>query len=123
MNRRWSMVSLFIVLAACRLGPPAAPFLTAEEQAVVVVRPTQETALAIARACEPVGAAEGRGDAVLRQTAVRRGANVVEVLYDAQSSSAVLHTCPVGFDAALGMYPVPAAATAGAPSVATTATP
>lgn len=98
-SRRFVFVLLALALPACRIAPPPPPFLTADELAVVVVRPSQEMALHIAQACEPVNAVTAGSDEALRQSAHRAGANLAEVLYDAGTRTAVLHACPPGFDA------------------------
>lgn len=118
---RLSLVAASL-LVACKVAPPAAPYLSNEELAVVVVRPSQDMAIRIAQYCQPVAAVTAFGDNRLRQNAHTRGANLVEVLYDAGGSTAVLHSCPVGFDAAEGTFESNDAATRGFASSVTTQT-
>lgn len=90
---------LLAAATACRIAPPAPPFLTTPELAVVVVRPSQDMSIRLAQFCEPIGALTSPTEAHLRQQAHAKGANTAEVLYDGAGSTAVLHTCPAGFDA------------------------
>lgn len=109
-------------LGACKHAPPAPPFLTTEELAVVVVRPSQDMALRLAQHCMPVSALTSPTDSHLRQSAHAAGANVAEVLYDAGGASAVLHACPQGFDAYGDTYESADAATRGSSTSTTTQT-
>lgn len=93
-----SLTLCALTLSACKLAPPTPPYLTSEELAVVVVRPSQDMAISLAQTCEPVGALTSPTDNHLRQRAYAKGANVAEVLYDAGGATAVLHRCPAGFD-------------------------
>jgi hypothetical protein len=106
--------------AACKLAPPAPPFLSTPELAVVVVRPSQDMALRLAQFCEPVAALTSPTDAHLRQQAHAKGANTAEVLYDGAGSTAVLHTCPPGFDAHAGAFETSDAAARGTATSTTT---
>lgn len=96
--RALTLVALGAVTLACKFSPPPAPFLSEEELAVAVVRPSQSMALNIAQTCEPIAAVRSGNDHLLRQTAYARGANLAEVLYDGRGSTAVIHRCPLDFD-------------------------
>ncbi|MFO0635750.1 MAG: hypothetical protein U0168_23160 [Nannocystaceae bacterium] len=109
-------------LSACKVAPPTPPYLSSEELAIVVVRPSQDLALALAQTCEPVGALTSPTEGHLRQRAVAKGANVAEVLYDGGGSTAVLHRCPAGFDVLSGGAESFDAATRGSYTTATTQT-
>ncbi|MBK6922626.1 MAG: hypothetical protein IPH07_34875 [Deltaproteobacteria bacterium] len=117
-----SLLATSTLMLACKLAPPAPPYLSTEELAVVVVRPSQDMAIRIAQYCEPVAAVTAFGDNHLRQNAHTRGANLVEVLYDAGGSTAVLHSCPLGFDAGEGTFESNDAAARGSSSSVTTQT-